>query len=276
MTENDQQAQPPATITAAINRLDEIIGTLPKRMDQCATFTRRNLHLVAVSTVSDMAKAAGVAPSVYMRFCQVFGFGGYSDMQALFREQYTSFRPDYEERLATLRSDQDHSSGQLLADFAEAGQKSLISLGNSVANDGLIKVAEGLSQARIVHLIGARRAFAVVSNMAYLLENLDVPTHLHTHVGHLSNHHLVSPEDAMLAVTFAPFSQTTINDARIAAERGATVFGLTDSEKCPLFEFATETLVVREHEVAGFRSLNASLTLTTALSVLTAEKRKAT
>jgi DNA-binding MurR/RpiR family transcriptional regulator len=95
-------------------------------------------------------------------------------------------------------------------------------------------------------------------------------------VGHLSNHHLVSPEDAMLAVTFAPFSQTTINDARIAAERGATVFGLTDSEKCPLFEFATETLVVREHEVAGFRSLNASLTLTTALSVLTAEKRKAT
>ncbi|MFW8595272.1 MurR/RpiR family transcriptional regulator [Cribrihabitans neustonicus] len=273
MSGNSGEPAAPATVTAAIERLDEMIGSLPKRLNQCAEFTRRHLHLIAVSTVSDMAKASGVAPSVYMRFCQAIGFSGYSEMQALFRERYTSFRPDYEQRLASLSPEAARNSGQLLAEFAEAGHKSLIGIGNSVANEGLMRVADGLAGARIVHLAGMRRAFAVVSNLAYLLGKLDVPAVLHSDAGHLDSAPLLAPQDALFAVTFAPFSEETIALAKAAHERGVKVFGLTDSEKCPLFEFAAEVLVVREDEVAGFRSLNASITLTTALAVLAGAQR---
>ena len=135
MSENEGIATPPTNITQTIERLDQMQDELPKRLKQCASFTRRHLHLVAVSTVSDMAKASGVAPSVYIRFCQAIGFSGYSEMQGLFRVQYTSFRPDYEQRLAQVRPDVAQGSGQLLGEFTEAGHKSLLSLGNSVAND---------------------------------------------------------------------------------------------------------------------------------------------
>ncbi|WP_413220528.1 MurR/RpiR family transcriptional regulator [Tritonibacter mobilis] len=274
MSENEGIATPPTNITQTIERLDQMQDQLPKRLKQCASFTRRHLHLVAVSTVSDMAKASGVAPSVYIRFCQAIGFSGYSEMQGLFRVQYTSFRPDYEQRLAQVRPDVAQGSGQLLGEFTEAGHKSLLSLGNSVANEGLNSVASGLAQARILHLLGMRRAFAVVSNMSYLLGKMDVPALLHTDVGHLDSPPLMTPDDALFAVTFAPFSEDVIQQAREAAERGVPVYGLSDSEKCPLFEFARAVLIVHEHEVAGFRALNASITLTTALSVLVGSQRR--
>lgn len=276
MIEREPQPETPENVTQTIARLDHVMDTLPKRLRQCAVFTRHHLHLIAVSTVSDMASASGVAPSAYIRFCQAVGFSGYSEMQTLFRAQYTSFRPDYEQRLAQLSPDVSQGSGELLAEFAESGHQSLIGVGNSVANEGLAMVASGMAQARIVHLVGLRRAFAVVSNMSYLLGKLDVPAVLHSNIGNLHAGLVAGSEDVMFAITFAPFSEETITQARAAAERGVTVYGLTDADDCPLFDFAAEVLVVKEHEVAGFRALNASITLTTALSVLVGAQRAKT
>lgn len=257
----------PTNVTQVLERLNALSGTLPKRLDQCAVFTRQHLHLIAVSTVSDMAREAGVAPSVYMRFCQALGFSGYSEMQGLFRAQHTAFRPAYDERLATLRPDLSDGAGRLLADFAEAGHKSLMSLANTVTSEGLEAVARALAEAPLVHLIGMRRAFAVVSNMSYMLGKLEVPMVLHSDPGRLGSPAAVGRGHAVFAATFAPFSQETLDFARAAKERGALVYGLTDEESCPLSEFADGLLVAREGEVAGFRSLIASLALTTALAV---------
>ena len=120
---------------------------------------------------------------------------------------------------------------------------------------------------QVVHLVGLRRAFAVVSNMSYLLDKLGVPANLHYGAGMLNAHGAIFPGDVLFAVTFAPFSDETVRLAEAAAKRGITVYGLTDSEHCPVAEWATEMLIAREDEVAGFRALNAAITLTTTLAV---------
>lgn len=257
----------PESVSETLERLDRAIDDLPPRLRQCAEFTRRHLHLIAVSTVSDLARACGVAPSVYMRFCQALGFSGYSEMQALFRARVTEFRPDYERRLAGLRERGAVGTGQLLAGFAEAGHKSLLGLANTVTSEGMDRIARGMAGARVVHLVGLRRAFAVVSNMAYILDQLGVPASLHYGAGMLSAPGAIFAEDVLFAVTFAPFSAETVQLARAAAERGVAVYGLSDSETCPLADFADEMLIAQEDEVAGFRCLNAALTLTTTLAV---------
>lgn len=260
-------AQPPGSVTELLERLDGIAEALPKRLRRCADFTRRHLHLIAVSTVSDMASACEVAPSVYMRFCQALGFSGYSEMQNLFRASYTSFRPDYDERLATLRAEGAVKSGRILGDLAEAGHKSILALANTVTNQKLDQISKSLASARVIHLVGLRRAFAVVSSMDYLLDQLGVPASVHSVAGMMNSRQSIVSGDAVFAVTYAPFSSETVELARDAAERGIPVFGLTDSENCPLFEFAEDVLIARESEVSGFRALNASITLAVALSV---------
>ena len=126
MNEQIPSPMPPGNVTEVLERLDATMDGLPKRLKQCAGFTRRHLHLIAVSTVSEMAKASDVAPSVYMRFCKELGFSGYTEMQSLFRARFTEFRPNYDERLANLREEGVIGTGRLLADFAEAGHKSLL------------------------------------------------------------------------------------------------------------------------------------------------------
>lgn len=240
---------------------------MPKRLKQCADFTRRNVHLIAVSTVSEMARACDVAPSVYVRFCKALGFSGYSEMQGLLKARVLEYRPDYDMRLASLREDGVLESGRLLADFAEAGHKSLLGLGNTVTNDRLEAMAAGMAKARVIHLVGLRRAFSVVSNMAYTFDKMGVPALLHYGAGMISSGQSIFEDDVLFAVTYAPFSDETVALALATAERGVPVYGLTDSDSCPFAEAATHMLYAREDEVAGFRALNASMTLATTLTV---------
>lgn len=262
----DQGAAAPKNVSELLGRLDADTDKLPKRLRQCAKFTRAHLHLIAVSTVAEMAEASGVAASAYMRFCQALGFRGYSEMQALFRTQFTEFRPGYEARLAAVDTGGD-GIGKLLADFSESGHKSLLSLANTVTSDALETTAHGLSRARIIHVVGLRRAFAVASSMSYLFGKMGVASVLHGGSGLLDGSAAIQPDDAVFAIAYAPFSPETLSLASEAAERGVPVFGLTDTAECPLASIATELLVAREDEVGALRALNASITLTTTLAV---------
>ena len=79
------------------------IGTMPKRLRQCASYVIEHPEQLAFATVAQISEAAGVQPSAFMRFCQVMGFSGYSEMQKLFRERFGGQWPDYTTRLARLR-----------------------------------------------------------------------------------------------------------------------------------------------------------------------------
>ena len=275
MNERPQLPAAPASVSDLLTRLDpEVVEQLPKRLKQCADFSRLHLHLIAVSTVSEMAEACGVAPSVYMRFCQALGFSGYTEMQNLMRARYTEFRPQYEQRLANLNEEGAIGAGRLLSDFGEAAHKSILSLANSVTSDALERIASEMAGARVIHLVGLRRAFAVVSNMAYLFDKLGIPANLHYGAGMLNTEGTIFPEDVLFAVTFSPFSEETVRLAKSAAERGVTVFGLTDTDRCPIAGTVSEMLVAREHEVAGFRALSAAMTLTTTLVVAVGARRQ--
>ncbi|MCQ0987363.1 MurR/RpiR family transcriptional regulator [Jiella marina] len=270
----DPAIQAPESVSELLERLDRIAGTLPKRLGQCADFLRHNIHLVAVSTVADLSAGAGVQPSAFMRFCQALGFSGFSEMQALFRAEYREFRPDYSERLSQLRRGGDDSPASLAASFAEAGHKSLVNLVNTLDHRALARAAEILADAGTIHLVGLRRAFAIVSSMGYLLDKMTVPAVVHRTFGQIESDHAIRSGDALLAVTFAPYSPETLELAIRAAERGIPVIALSDTAECPLRDVAEALLVAREMEVGAFRVPTAALTLATSLAVAVAQRRE--
>lgn len=264
----------PATIAELLDRLDRVEAALPKRLKQCSVHLRRNMNLVAVSTVADMAAGAEVPASAFMRFCQTLGFTGYSSMQALFRAEYAQSRPDYAERLSRIGEASAQNVEALTKEFAEAGRQSLEALTSGLDASVLQDAADILGSAGTIHLVGLRRAFPIVSTMAYLLDKMEVPALLHHAAGHLTSDHAIHAEDAVFAVTFSPYSSETIDVATRAAGRGVPVIALSDTADCPLGESARHLLVAREVEIGAFRVPTAALTLATALSVAIGTKRK--
>jgi len=260
-------AQAPATVEAFRARLAEISGGLPKRLRQCAEHIAANTDRIAVSTVAELAAGADVPPSALMRFCQLMGFSGFSEMQKLFREAYSPGWPDYATRLENLRKGQSGGPAALLAEFIEAGRASLEMLARTTDESALSKAVSLLGAAGTLHVAGFRRAFPVASYLTYVLDKMSVPAMLHDGVGKLDHRHALRSGDALIAITFAPYSEETLAIAADAQARGLSVVALTDHLTSPLAAHASAVITVPEVDFGAFRSLSATIALALALAV---------
>jgi DNA-binding MurR/RpiR family transcriptional regulator len=268
--------QTPQTPEAFLTKLTVVTDRLPKRLRQCADHVATHPERIAVSTVAELAEGAGVQPSAFMRFCREMGFSGFSQMQRLFREDYAQRWPDYQTRLKSLHAQGSDSAGALLAEFIEAGRLSVEKLAQSVDPGSLDEAASVLSRARTIHLVGSRRAFPVVSYLSYAFEKMDIPAVLASGVGNLGAKHLLIPGDAMIAVSFAPYTEATLDLAREANARKLPVVTITDLVTSPLLRFKSAALLVNEIEVGAFRTLSATLTLAMMLAVAVGAHRSGT
>lgn len=257
----------PASIDEFRLRLAEVTDTLPKRLRQCADHIAANTDRIAVSTVAELAAGADVPPSALMRFCQILGFSGFSEMQRLFREAYSPGWPDYATRLKNLKDGGAGSPAALLAEFVEAGRLSLEQLAKTLDDAALAQAVAQLAQAGTLHVVGLRRAYPVASYLTYVFEKMQVPAMLHDGAGKLDHRHAMRAGDACIAITFAPYSDETLALAQDAQARGLPVIGITDRLTSPLARHAATVLTVPEVDFGAFRSLSATLALSIALAV---------
>ncbi len=211
----------PQTIKAFEDRLLEVSSTLPKRLKQCADYVAANKDRIAVSTVAEMAEGAGVQPSAFMRFCQIMGFTGFSEMQKLFRESFVGGWPDYSTRLQHSAGDAEGTPSALLAEFVEAGRMSLENLVKTVDPQALETAVELLSKAkaRMIHIIGLRRSFPLRATWP-MPSRRWVCLPCCTAGRRLDNHHAIREGDALLAVTFSPYSAETLDLVEDVREQG--------------------------------------------------------
>jgi DNA-binding MurR/RpiR family transcriptional regulator len=72
-----------------MQRITEVFDTLPRQLKSVATYIEQHRSNVMMDRTSDIAAACGVHPSAVVRFAQRFGFSGFSDLQAVFKQAYT-------------------------------------------------------------------------------------------------------------------------------------------------------------------------------------------
>ncbi|MFC7554809.1 MurR/RpiR family transcriptional regulator [Pseudoroseomonas wenyumeiae] len=232
---------------------------------------------MALGTVAEVARSAEVQPSTLVRFAQSFGYGGFSDMQQVFRTRLRDRWPDYRERLETLRATATATGGpaMLLDGFVDASIASLSRLRETVGEEELEAAANILAKSETLYLLGQRRAFAVVSYLAYALGKLGIRAVLLDNAGGMLAEQaaLVQAGDALLVVSFTPYTPSTVDVAGAIAHRGVPVVAITDSTFSPLVPLAKAWLEVAEADNGAFRSLAASFAAVLTLAVLAAEKR---
>ncbi len=264
---------PPQTVDAFHDRLAQLDGTLPRRLQNCADHLAAHADKIALSTVAQIATAAGVPPSAMMRFCQVLGFSGYAEMQRLFRSALPAGLPDYATRLANLKAGPGGTPAALLAEFVDAGRQSLEALTLGLDESTLDQAVGTLAAARMIHLAGVRWSFPVVAYLAYVFEKLGIAALLHAGGGGMTAQAVLQPGDVVIVVSFAPYAAEALALAQTARDRGLAVIALSDNRESPLARLATTTLTVKEVDFGAFRSLSATIALALSLAVAVAARR---
>jgi len=74
-------------------------------------------------------------------------------------------------------------------------------------------------------------------------------------------------DDVLLAISFHPFHADTVAAVESARAQGVAVLALTDSALSPFARHAQVVLEVRDAEIAGFRTVAASMALCHGLAV---------
>jgi DNA-binding MurR/RpiR family transcriptional regulator len=85
---------------------------------------------------------------------------------------------------------------------------------------------------------------------------------------------MASESDAVLAISFAPYSKVTLSLVETARTRKAKIVAVTDSALSPLAALADQRLEVNESDFGAFRSLSATFCLAMTLAVAVAERRE--
>ena len=164
----------------------------------------------------------------------------------------------------------------MLHDFLHAARVSIDHLEQTIDGEALAEAVELLAGARSICLLGTRRVYPVAVYLAYALGKLGARCEIADHAGGLSQRQveLLDPRDAMLAVSFTPYAAETLELAQLAAGRGVPLVAITDSPFSPLAQIARVWMEVAETDLGGFRSLSATLALSTALCVALVGRRR--
>lgn len=266
-------------MTAALNyddlkdAISRAYPTLPKQLQLIARFALDKPNELALGTVAAVADAAGVQPSALIRFANALEFGGFSEMQGVFREHLVERSVSYRERIDQLRRHgKAHNGGSgVLHQFVGEAVSELGQLEENVAEADITSAAKLICAARHVHVLAQRRAFPVASYLAYALSQLELKTYLIDGLGGMLANSLnnIEPEDVLLVASFHSYSQEVIDAANAAHARGIPVIAITDSALSPLKPSARVCFELSLGAEKAFRSLVAPLCLAQAVVVST-------
>ncbi len=272
-------AAAPRSFTALRDLLIARQGSLPKRLAQVAKFTLDRPDDMALGTVAELAAAAGVQPSALVRFAQTLGYSGFSDLQQVLRARLRERWPDYQERLSKVKDEtgQGADSAPVLTRLVETSVQSLTRLSSSINPAAFDRAVATLAGARMIYLLGQRRAFPISAYLSYMLGNLEMAHMLLDNVGGMLDVQAASAgkQDALLAISFTPYAPVTVQIATQAAARGVPLVAITDSAFSPIAGIAAAWLEVVEADLGAFRTLSATMALSMSLAIATAERRRA-
>jgi len=263
----------PKSVDALHSLIAEQQQQLSARLKLVAVYLVEHPQQVAFNTLADIAKAAGVHASTLVRFANHFGFGGFSELQKLYKNQLLQHPSNYRERISQLKKtdgeNADSSPAHLLHEFIDGNQLALSLLQQQVAPKLLDEAVETLVKAKEVFICGIRRVYPVATFLNYTLSQMDVRCSLIDGQGSMQTEQgkWMDEASALIAITFNPYGKIPKETVELARRKNAKIILITDSELCPLAPLADHLFIVREAEVRAFRSLNSTLCLAQTLCV---------
>lgn len=256
--------------------LDEF-DRLPPQMRQAARFVVDHPDDVALLTMREQARRAGVLPATMTRLAQRLGYDGFDAVRDLYaaavRAGDLGFAGGAGRQLAAQR--EKGASGLADAHLA-AVSDDLAALRAPEALERLGAAAALLAAAPRLYCLGLRASFPPAWAAAYLLGLIDDRAILlDDGAALLADRARGAGEgDAALVFGFAPYTRATVEAARGLADRGVALVAVTDSPLSPLARAARVTIRVGGGESpAFFRSFAAAFAVAEVLAALIAGQR---
>ena len=244
--------------------------SLPKRLQELAAYSFHHPDNMALDSITELAHRTGSHPSTFVRYAKHFGFSGFSELQRLYREHIRTTTIDYRSRLDHI---DNSNTGDILDAISQSAMKSANDLKSSIDSKEIAQAVELIANARTVWLVGGGRTQAVQYYFNYLFTGLGMVSHC---VGYNLDQvvryvGLMGSDDVVIATSFHPYNQATVETITEARKTGIPCVCLTDTDVSPIY--GSVSLIYSEDQFSGFRSLSATMSLALYLAIEAGRQR---
>ncbi|WP_116652627.1 MurR/RpiR family transcriptional regulator [Pelagibacterium sediminicola] len=246
---------------------------LPARLQAGAHWVIEHPNEVALLSMRDQAKRAGVPPTTMTRLAKRLGFEGYDDMRALYAEQLLRSTGGFAEKAGELRERRRvRGEDALSAELIDAAAARVAALGE---REGLVQLAEAarlMVAARRIFIVGQRAGFSVAYQLAYVCSLAGCDARLLDHPGGIGLDPLrdAGKGDVVVTISVHPYARATADIAAYAIERDIEIIAITDSVVSPLARNADVAVIIGAESPSFFHTMSAAFVAAEAIAALVA------
>lgn len=249
-------------------------AAMSAQLQQAARYVLEHPEEVALVSMREVARHAGVQPATMTRLAKFLGLPGYDELRAQHAEV---LRQGGDGFAAKVRQRVDEGSERGASDTAarmlQGVSAQLASLCEPDSLRRLEATADKLRSARKVYVLGLRSSHAIAWHFHYVMTLLgERSVHLDG-PGGTGGDGLIraTSEDVLLVISIKPYASDTLELAQRAKNKGVGVVAITDSEVSPLVALSEQAIFCPTESDSFFHTLTPALAVSEVLCSLLAE-----
>ena len=226
---------------------------------------------VVTSSMRTIGARSGGTPATLVRFAQHIGYAGWPELKATLTAEMGLGPETYGARAKHLVG---RAKDRTLTDEMFGVQRRNLEITQQQIEARLESACALLEKAGAVHAAGFRACFPIAFSFVYVYRIFRNSVHLVDGQGGSLEMQLraLAKGDAVMVVSFAPYSHEALQVAEAAKAAGASLLAITDSVASPLSLIADETLLFSIRSPSFFPSVAAGVALAEALLELLASR----
>lgn len=254
-------------------RVVEQFDGMSAQLQVAARYVLDHPRDVALLSMREQARKAGVRPATMTRFAKRIGLSGYDAIRGLYADALRGGSLDFASKAgAQVASQKLRGDKALAAEMLGTLQDQLARLASPEALERLVKAADLLAASRRIYCLGLRSSHPVAWQAHYILSFFDDRSVFLDAMAGVGADQLrsASGEDVLLVASVAPYTRATVEIAQYAASLGVTVIAITDSEVAPVAQLAECALIVATESQSFFHTMSPAFVMAEILTALVA------
>jgi DNA-binding MurR/RpiR family transcriptional regulator len=241
---------------------EQIIKTfddMPAQLQAGARYVLDRPRDVALLSMREQARQAGVQPATMTRLAKRLGMDGYDEVRELYaaavRDGALGFAGKAGVQVVSQKLKGDKA---LAADMLRSIAKQIEQLAATANLERVVTAARALASARRIYCLGLRSSHSVAWHLHYVLSLVgDRSIHIDG-IGATGPDALAraTKGDVLLVASVMPYTRLTIELAEYAAGQGMVIIAITDSEVAPLAQIAQHVVIVPTESPSFFHAMS--------------------
>lgn len=255
------------------DRIVEAFDGLSAQLRAAARFVLEHPRDVALLSMREQARRAGLQPATMTRLAQHLGLPGYDAVRELHADALRGAAAGGTGGAGAPVSRQALKGDRsLAADMLAASVRHLESLSTPAGIEALAAAGKALAKARRIYVMGQRTGFPVAFQLHAHLRLVGRKAHLLDGPGGTGTDALAvgDREDVLVAISVEPHLRHVLDVAALAVSRGIPVIAITDSAVSPLARKARHSIVVTSEGASILPAMGPALVVAEILAAIVA------